>query len=639
MNPCILPEGALALGANYWASHAGTRMWTDWREEVVRADFEQLAGAGLTWLRIFPLWPAFQPIERLAGGAGRPFEMRFGEAPLPDTPAGQDGVDAVMLARLQALCDQAHKHGLRLIVGLVTGWMSGRLFVPPALANRDVLTDPESIRWQVRLVRRLVTELRGHPAVAAWDLGNECNCMGRADLHQAYVWTQAIAGAIRGADATRPVVSGMHSLPVDHFAGAWSIRDQAELTDILTTHPYPLFTPLVDLDPVTSLRPASHAACETRLYADLGGQPCFAEETGTLGTMTVCDALAPHFLRTVLWSLWANDGRGMLWWCAYDQNHLLHAPYDWTSVERELGLFRADRAAKPLVAEFAALRAIQRAAGVEVLPPRLVEAVCVLTRDQESWPVAFNAWCLAKQAGFDLLFRTADQELPASGVYLLPSLKGGKAISRQRWHALLARVEAGATLYVSLDDWWGSEIESVFGVENEERDKPGPRAWRLDGSDGEQRTGPVRWRLRPTRAQVLGREADGNPIFTVVARGRGRIFLCTAPLEMEAARTPGAHAHGASGWRVYARVLAGLARSRVAAKALPGTALTEHPVDGSRRLLVAINHRQEAVAERLVLAPGWRLEGILHGQGHAEGDAVVLDLPRNAAALVAIAGA
>jgi endo-1,4-beta-mannosidase len=26
------------IGVNYWASHAGTNMWRDWNEEVVRAD-------------------------------------------------------------------------------------------------------------------------------------------------------------------------------------------------------------------------------------------------------------------------------------------------------------------------------------------------------------------------------------------------------------------------------------------------------------------------------------------------------------------------------------------------------------------------------------------------------------------------
>jgi hypothetical protein len=49
------------------------------------------------------------------------------------------------MARFAAFADMAEKRGLQLLVGLVTGWMSGRLFVPPAFAGCNVLTDPLAI--------------------------------------------------------------------------------------------------------------------------------------------------------------------------------------------------------------------------------------------------------------------------------------------------------------------------------------------------------------------------------------------------------------------------------------------------------------------------------------------------------------
>ena len=142
--------------------------------------------------------------------------------------------------------------------------------------------------------------------------------------------------------------------------------------------------------------------------------------------------------------------------------------------------------------------------------------------------------------------------------------------------------------------------------------------------------------MRPTRAQVLGRERDGNPTFTSVTYGKGRIFLCTAPLEMNLARTPGVYAAGAVAWQVYAKIASSVPCRRSAAKTLPSTALTEHPVDDRRRLLVAINHHTDAVQERLSLADGWRVERILHGQGRSDGGSLVLELPRNSAALISI---
>lgn len=37
------PGSEFFVGCNYWASHAGTAMWRDWRPEVVEADFRLLA--------------------------------------------------------------------------------------------------------------------------------------------------------------------------------------------------------------------------------------------------------------------------------------------------------------------------------------------------------------------------------------------------------------------------------------------------------------------------------------------------------------------------------------------------------------------------------------------------------------------
>jgi len=95
------------------------------------------------------------------------------------------------------------------------------------------------IQWELRFVREFVSTFKDHPAIIGWDLGNECNCMGAATREQAYTWTATIANAIRAVDPTRPVVSGLHGLTP---TGAWTMQDQGELTDLLTTHPYP-FSP------------------------------------------------------------------------------------------------------------------------------------------------------------------------------------------------------------------------------------------------------------------------------------------------------------------------------------------------------------------------------------------------------------
>ncbi len=63
INDDFLSFGRIVLGANYWASHAATRMWREWDARAVEDDLRVLAGAGIRLLRVFPNWADFQPIH------------------------------------------------------------------------------------------------------------------------------------------------------------------------------------------------------------------------------------------------------------------------------------------------------------------------------------------------------------------------------------------------------------------------------------------------------------------------------------------------------------------------------------------------------------------------------------------------
>ena len=614
--PISLTEpGSFVVGCNYWASHAGTAMWSDWRPDVVDADLKQLSEAGLQVLRVFPLWPDFQPITQLYTGAGRPMEMRHGEAPLSDDEVGRAGVSAEAMARFATFADLAEGHGLKLVVGLVTGWMSGRLFVPPGLEGRNVLTDPVAIMWQVRFVQYFVRRFRDHPAILAWDLGNECNCMAPVPGHEAaWAWTAALANAIRAEDRTRPIVSGMHSLDEpDRARAGWTIADQAELTDVLTTHPYPYFTPHADQDPVNTIRTVLHSTAQTRWYSDCGGKPALTEEIGTLGPMVASERIAADFARNVLFSLWAHDCHGLLWWCAYDQGHLTHAPYDWHAFERELGLIRADRSPKPVLAEgigrFAAFLA---GLPIRKLPSRLTEAVCILTHEQDQWGAAYSSFVLAKQAGFDLEFQYDDQPLKPAQLYLLPSVGGGGNMSRRTWQELLERARNGATLYLSHDNCMLSPFGEPFGLAVQTRARPAdPVEFRLDGLDTTLSVNaPIRLAVTPTHAEVLGRETDGNPIFTRSEYGKGQAYFLSVPIELDLANRPGGfHSPAAAPfWQIYRLIGDPFMSQRAVRKTDPFVGLTEHPLDDSRRIVIAINYSPEPRSFALEIATPWAVD-------------------------------
>jgi hypothetical protein len=641
-NP-LTTSGTFVVGCNYWASHAGTAMWKNWQPDVVAQDLDRLAKAGLQVLRVFPLWPDFQPLTALGTGFG-PVETRFGETPLPDDEAGRAGVSSEMMDRFQTFADLAEQHGLKLIVGLVTGWMSGRIFVPPALEGRNVLKDPLAIQWQTRLVQYFAHRFRDHPAILAWDLGNECNVMANVTRDEAWAWTSAIVNAIRAVDQTRPIVSGMHSLSPAPNA-PWRVQDQGELTDVLTTHPYPYFTPYCDQDPVNTLRTELHSTAESRMYGDIGGRPALVEEIGTLGPMVTNEPVAADFIRAVLYSAWAHDCHGLLWWCAFDLGHLTHAPYDWDAYERELGLFHADGSPKPVLTELQQFRRLIDRLPFKQLPPRQTEAVCILSEGQDQWAVAYSSFILAKQAGFDITFQYADQPLKDASLYLLPCISGGRVLYRRHYQELLERVQAGATLYVSHESGMLSPFNQIFGTDVRSRSKrAGGTQVTFDALPGRpviSTRGEFRLELAPTDAQVLAREADGNPVFTCASYGKGTTYFLSIPLEKELTTTPGSfHSPAAPpAWQIWQWVARDVLNRRVAHKDHPQVGLTEHALSDRQRVLIALNYSPAPVQTHIALAAGWQSGQVWHGAAPinvsggldcriAANDALVLDLVR-----------
>ena len=134
------------LGCNYWDSASGTEMWKKWQPEVVNDDLEALEKCGVKYLRVFPLWRDFQPIKKLYNWRGSFGEYTVGEDDeyLDENP---DGIDMTMIERFRSFADMAAEHGMKLIVSIVTGWMSGRLFVPPAIEGRNLIADSEVLMW------------------------------------------------------------------------------------------------------------------------------------------------------------------------------------------------------------------------------------------------------------------------------------------------------------------------------------------------------------------------------------------------------------------------------------------------------------------------------------------------------------
>ena len=570
--------GSMFLGCNYWASHAGVYMWREWRPDVVEHDLDLIAAQGLTVLRVFPLWPDFQPLTAEFGGGQVLHNYTQAGAPLRN----EAGVDEVMIGRFRFLCDAAEKRGIRLVVGLITGWMSGRTFVPPALERMKALSDPEAIRWEVRFVRYFVNALKDHPAIAAWDLGNECNCLPGDDEAQLWAWMHQIGSEIRICDPTRPLVSGMHSCTTK--AGGWTnLRHQGELVDILTTHPYPLWTPNCNVDPFDTIRNGTHAACETTLYADLSGRTAFVEEAGSTGPQIVSDERAAATMRMQLLSSWTCGVPGYLWWCAFDQAHLEHAPYDWVSIERELGLFRKDGTLKPEAVALRDFKAFLKALPMRTLPPRRVDAVVIAGETVDCWKQMQGAWMLSRMAGFDIRYAFAEGELPESSFYILPSNDDRyAAYSRRAFWRVMEKAKNGATVLITLGNGsTHSDLEAVAGIRTEVH-YARPHTSRVTCPRGEFEIRDSYTReFTPLGCTILARDAAGTPVMTARAYGKGKVLFFNGALETDAQKT---------GWPAYALAAQEAGVKRRMTSSLPNLGLTEHPAEDGSVWVVAINY-------------------------------------------------
>ena len=579
----VFAPGRVATGCNYWASHAGIHMWRDWKPEQIERDFDLMASHGISVVRVFPLWPDFQPLTSDRCGAGRFVGYLQNDGPLVNYAA----VDDEMMARFRFMCDVAERHDMKLVVGLVTGWMSGRMFVPPAFEGMNVLTTPAVMAWQSRYVRYFVEHTKDCKSIVAWDFGNECNCMAECDSWQMWLWLHSIGSEIRRADPSRPLVAGFHGVSTksDEKANMFQMR---ELVDVVTTHPYPLFTPNCNFEPPNSLRNGCHAPCETVFYSDLSRRVGIVEEAGSLGPCIASERVAADMMRMQLFGSWAAGIPMYLWWCAFDMDKMDYSPYERCGIERELGLFTSEGKPKPTVVEMKKFADFIQSLPFSELPGRRTDAVVLVSDRESAWIPAQGAWMLSRQAGFDIRYAYASEPLPESDFYILPSGEKMDAYSRSACNRLREKARNGATVLVTLGNGMlFAGLAEFAGVETEALyRKPRKVAFQAEGrqvSFDEPRTRI----LSLVGAKAVLSDGDGKPLMTEFAYGKGKVLLFNGALE--------AHA-SIDGWPVY-RLAAGIAGvKRRVVSSNPLLCLTEHPREDGSAVVVAINYSDKPVS-------------------------------------------
>ena len=248
---------------------------------------------------------------------------------------------------------------------------------------------------------------------------------------------------------------------------------------------------------------------------------------------------------------------------------------------------------------------------------------------------------LAKQAGFDFQFQKAGQELKDAPLYLLPSVKGVDPMFKNDWFALLEKVKAGATLYMSLDDAYLNTFNEPLGIElltNSKRKgsvKFGSKLW--NDSLVFTTSADRKLTINPKATKVLAREPDGNPVFIESQYGKGKIFLLTFPIEANLTNTTGAFDKGQPAYAgIYRYIAQPFINQRVLQQFNPYIGVTEHPISDKEKIVVLINYSAEDITTNATVKSGWKITGSLYGNqpaGNAiqlkANDALVLTMKTN----------
>ncbi|MFF2850968.1 glycosyl hydrolase [Streptomyces sp. NPDC058001] len=319
------------FGANYTPSQGWFHHWLDFDLDAVRADLDSIAGLGLDHVRVFPIWPYFQPNRTLI----RPRAVE----------------------QLVQLADAAAERGLDVNVDGLQGHLSSFDFLPAwtrTWHRRNLFTDPDVVDGQAAYLRTLASALADRPNFIGMTLGNEVNQFASGPHPDPDRITPAQAGSwlTRLLDACEEGAPGKLHLHAEYDA-AWYQDDQpftpaqaARLGAVTAVHSW-VFNGTAQRYGRTGTATEHHAAYLVELakaWALDPHRPVWLQEVGAPAPLIPAEHAADFTEATVTNALDCQDLWGVTWWCSHDVSRSLA---DFPALEYSLGLLTDDRRRKP----------------------------------------------------------------------------------------------------------------------------------------------------------------------------------------------------------------------------------------------------------------------------------------------------
>ncbi|MFI1798186.1 glycosyl hydrolase [Streptomyces sp. NPDC020379] len=342
----------MRFGVNYTPTRGWFHHWLDFDLDDIRADLDSIAALGLDHIRVFPLWPVFQPNRALI----RPRAVE----------------------QLVSLVDAAGERGLDVAVDGLQGHLSSFDFVPSWTTTwhrRNLFTDPQVVTAQEEYLAALAGALAGRPNFLGMTVGNETNQFS-GDPHpdpdrirpgEAERWLRRMLAACEKAAPGRTHLHASYDVAWYDGAHPFTPAHSARLGAMTAVHSW-VFNGTAQRHGPRGTATEHHAAYLIELskaWAEDPARPVWLQEVGAPAPHIAPGRAAAFTEATVLNALDCTGLWGITWWCSHDVDRALA---DFPELEYGLGLLTNDRRVKPAGETFARLAREYRAAGTAASP-------------------------------------------------------------------------------------------------------------------------------------------------------------------------------------------------------------------------------------------------------------------------------
>ena len=523
-------------GANYIPPVAWFLIMENWNPADVEKDMAAMHKLGVTNIRFPLLWPLFQPnIEVLS---------------------------KEKLDRINQLVLIAHRNGIAVQVGPITGQVSGAIFLPK-WADGDVFTDPKIVQGEQRLVSGIARGLKDNPGLQGYDFGNEVDCLAsQMKLHptpeQAGSCMNAIYQGFRAGDQQHPVTNGLCNL-----FGDFNLQGDAAASDYVSVHSYAYFDGTTKMDPWVGQR----STYDTNLliaYAATAGKPVLLQENGVSEVWEPKEDI-PKSLRLTLMSAWAQGATGFFWWGSHDidQNYRLPTQYAtlkysmptygnipegiFASLEYRMGLLDTHNQPNPVGLEYQRWIPVIKRLGLGWKNDLPVAYQLYPEKPKDSpYMAQLTAFTLAKQAHLEVRLWPESKPIPTDAAAVIISnfglSNGGKTAVKQY-------LENGGIVYQSR----ACDFSEAFAVKDSGATLTSPTFVARDSAGKFPESGHVRVAaevklldvspLSNQQAKVVleipsaGAKEAPRPVFLKTKVGKGTYYYLAANLEEALAKT------------------------------------------------------------------------------------------------------